>query len=96
MAGDPIAEQYVIECWPGADIVDDQRMAASETGSVGNDTDVGQVARQHPGHQIARFIAAGLTGDGKHLAVPAKEGLQIRHPAMIDIAVGTGQAPHSA
>ena len=52
-----------------------------------------QIARQHPGHQIAGAIVFGAVGNGNGPALACEPGLQIRHATMVDVAVRRTQAP---
>ena len=66
---DLVIEEAVFHARPSADVVNDQRIARSGRQPVGDDADVRQVSRQHPGHQIARQIVARIAADRQRLAL---------------------------
>ena len=52
-----------------------------------------QAVRQTPGDDIAGLVVLGIHRDGQAFAVTGEKGLQVRHAAVVNVAVGTAQTP---
>ena len=59
-----------------------------------DDADMGKVAGEHPGDEIAGEIIFWLLGAAKLFAFSFKENLKIGHTPMVDIFIGAFEAPY--
>ncbi len=81
-------KQHILQFWAGTYVMDDQGVSCTYRFFPGNNTDVRQIARQHPGNEISGFVVRGIPGEGEIFAMPGEEYLKIRYPPVIDIGIG--------
>ena len=92
MAGDGVGEEVVILGGTAADVVND---VGNSTGVllIGDEHDVGAVARDGASDKIARFVVLLFPGDLERDAPALEVGSEIRNPPVIDIFVRSLQSP---
>ena len=88
MADDFVASEDVFFTGPTSDVVQNKRLS-SRAFAVGNDAYVGKAAPQIPGNDVAgqKFFVMGL------IAFALEIGGDVGYAAVVDVAVGLGQAP---
>ena len=93
VARDCPREEYVFHACARADVMDDEVPLRGFVPDVDNNAYVVDVAAEVPRHNVSRQKSISATR-GRHLfAFAAEECLQIRYATMIDVAVGSGEAP---
>jgi hypothetical protein len=92
VAGHRIGEQDVFLLCAATDVVQNQGDAL-DGATVGDDADVVKVARQFPRDDIAGQVRDRPVFQRDLGADAGEEGPKVRHAAVVDIAVGSGQAP---
>jgi len=93
MARDGEIKQNILHARATADIMNNQMPLPIGGFSIHNHTDMGQIARQHPGNQISGTIVCRVVADRQAAPLALKEDLQVRHAPVVDVGVGSGQAP---
>lgn len=94
MAGDGVGEEVVILGGSAADVVNDIGDALGVL-LIGDEHDVGAIARDGAGDEIARMVVLLFLSDLECDTAAFEEGPEIRDPAVIDIFVRLLQSPDS-
>lgn len=92
MPGEGKFEKAIFELRPAADVVDDPGCTAAG-GRRHYDGDMGKLSSDSAGDEVAWQVVARVFGDGQARAFVFEEGLEIGHPAMVDVLICATQAP---
>jgi hypothetical protein len=88
-----IREQDVVLHWASTNIVENERTSGANDHTIRNNSDMRQVARKLPGHQIPRHEARRRAVPFDPGPIALQELLQIRNPAVIDVRIRSAEAP---
>lgn len=95
-AGHGPFKQDVLKLWPRPDIVHHHQRPRRRS-TITDDADMRQPptasAAQIPRNDIAGAIVTGVVTRRKAIAFAGQKSFKVWHPAVIDIGVGTRQAP---
>src|SRR5260221_2248207 len=83
-------EEHVFHLRAAADVVDGVVAGRAGDDAGGNDADVIEAAGEAPGDDVA-----GLEGAVDFPAAAGEEGHEVRNAAVVDVRVGSAQAPHA-
>ena len=87
MPRNPELEQTVLYLGTCAYIVHHQRMIASLCRAIGNNGYMRQISRQALSDQVSGVIVCAVLGDRQVGTATLQEMLQVRHSAMINVAI---------
>lgn len=92
MARELELEERVFLLCAGPDVMDHEGHAAG-VAAVGDEHDMGAIAGDQAGDDVAGLEGGGLGGKREHPALAFEIGLQVGHATMVDIAVGALEPP---
>ena len=92
MAGEGEGEEVVVFDRAAADVVDDEGLAVAGE-AVGDDHDVGAVAAEGAGDDVAGEVVGLLFGHGEGEAAALEKDAEVGDAAVVDVGVGLSQAP---